>query len=179
MSSATAATAGDEEVALAGLAHLDLFEASARESAPHPHRSLGKGSPWPARPRQDEVSAWAQNACHLPHLGTLVNKGDKVKEFVGVGQRRGPAGLEGDAPLGIESDPGARLANQCLGGIDATHAGAGKLPGKEDRRLAISAADDQDPLGGSGDAQRSDGQRREGRRGQVPMIATGPFPAII
>ena len=75
-----------------------------------------KGPARAARTGEDEVPAWAQNPRDLACGGPRVELGDEVEEVIGVGEGRGAADLEGDAPLGVEPDPGGRLADQRLRG---------------------------------------------------------------
>jgi len=167
------AKAPDQKVAVARRGGVDLIDSVALKPPPQARWALGKEPARGGRASEDQVPARAQHAGYLANRGARVELGDQVEQIVGVGERRRPTDLEGDATLGIEPDSGGSGPDSCLRGVDAAQPGSGELSGEEEHRFALSTTYDQGSLGGARDPQCGGSQRRERGRGQASMIASG------
>jgi hypothetical protein len=107
------------------------------------------------------VAAGPQDAHDLIDPENPTRLDDQVEHLVGVGEGARFALLEGDPPLGIETDPGDGTVHRLSGPINAAHACGRELTGEEKHPVTLATADLQGSLR-SRDLENGGGQRRQG-----------------
>jgi peptidyl-prolyl cis-trans isomerase B (cyclophilin B) len=143
------------------------------------------GQPAPAQPAakaagnaravgvgEHQVAPGPQDPGGLGEGGIGVDQGDEIEMGGGEGQRSRLAGLEGDAPLGVEADPGGGGADRTLGAVDPADPRPRELAREEQGPVALAALHLEHPLGLT-DQQRRGGERGQGRSRHGAIVARG------